>query len=503
MNFLEPAKFPSVEAFKTSYAQLDDKDKIAELHRQLQPHLLRRLKKDVLKQLPPKMEQMVRLEMSDEQRQLYKAILSKNYEALVGELLEGWGYGGMGGGRGLGGGGGLASEATEQLVAASGKLALLDRMMLKLKAAGHRVLIYSQFTKTLDVLEDWVVGRGWGYERIDGDVAGGERQRRVDAFNRNPVKKFVFLLSTRAGGLGINLATADTVIIYDSDWNPHNDLQALARAHRMGQKSSVMVFRLVTRGTIEERMLQRAKSKMVLEHLVVAKAAKASKLEQQALDDILRYGAKELFAEDEDLQQQQCQQLADEQQQAGGDQQQPGTSGAPAAADGSGQVANFDMVVDKEEPEQQPPAAEAAAAGEEPLPPAAGEGADHTGLGEYDPSASELNKTQEQFWQGLLGQQHQEQQQAAAEAAPQAAAEAARTQRRAAARARYTFFDSASSESGSEEEPSDVEEPEEEDAEAAAEAAAGGKRKRRRKKAEEEDDVNYEVEMEQASSGDG
>lgn len=91
---------------------------------------------------------------------------------------------------------------------------------------------------------------------LTGDVSGLERQKRVDSFNNQPDKKFVFLLSTRAGGLGINLATADTVIIYDSDWNPHNDLQALARAHRMGQKRSVMVFRLVTRGTIEERMLQ-------------------------------------------------------------------------------------------------------------------------------------------------------------------------------------------------------------------------------------------------------
>lgn len=89
-----------------------------------------------------------------------------------------------------------------------------------------------------------------------GDVSGTDRQKRVDSFNSQPERKFVFLLSTRAGGLGINLATADTVIIYDSDWNPHNDLQALARAHRLGQTSSVMVFRLVTRGTIEERMLQ-------------------------------------------------------------------------------------------------------------------------------------------------------------------------------------------------------------------------------------------------------
>jgi chromodomain-helicase-DNA-binding protein 4 len=89
-----------------------------------------------------------------------------------------------------------------------------------------------------------------------GDVAGAVRQARVDSFNAPDSRKTVFLLSTRAGGVGINLATADTVIIYDSDWNPHNDMQALARAHRMGQQRAVMVLRLVTRGSIEERMLQ-------------------------------------------------------------------------------------------------------------------------------------------------------------------------------------------------------------------------------------------------------
>ena len=95
----------------------------------------------------------------------------------------------------------------------------------------------------LDVLEDWLAARHWGYQRIDGTVASAERQARTDAFNQRPNSSFVFLLSTRAGGLGINLATADTVIIYDSDWNPHNDLQAQARAHRLGQQKPVMIYR--------------------------------------------------------------------------------------------------------------------------------------------------------------------------------------------------------------------------------------------------------------------
>lgn len=134
----------------------------------------------------------------------------------------------------------------QQLVQASGKLALLDSMLARMKDRGHRVLIYSQFTTLLDLLEDWLAARKWGYQRIDGSVAGAERQSRIDQFNKRPADNFVFLLSTRAGGLGINLASADTVIIYDSDWNPHNDLQAQARAHRLGQLKPVMIYRWTT-----------------------------------------------------------------------------------------------------------------------------------------------------------------------------------------------------------------------------------------------------------------
>lgn len=134
----------------------------------------------------------------------------------------------------------------QQLVQASGKLALMDSMLERMKERGHRVLIYSQFTTLLDLLEEWLTARQWGYQRIDGSVSGADRQSRIDQFNRRPADNFVFLLSTKAGGLGINLASADTVIIYDSDWNPHNDLQAQARAHRLGQLKPVMMYRLAT-----------------------------------------------------------------------------------------------------------------------------------------------------------------------------------------------------------------------------------------------------------------
>merc|ERR1719305_1233518 len=99
------------------------------------------------------------------------------------------------------------------------------------------------------------------------------RQEAIDRFNKPNGQYSVFLLSTKAGGLGINLATADTVIIFDSDWNPHNDIQAQARAHRLGQSKEVMIYRLVTRATVEERIVEVAKRKLVLEHLVVSKGA--------------------------------------------------------------------------------------------------------------------------------------------------------------------------------------------------------------------------------------
>ena len=112
---------------------------------------------------------------------------------------------------------------------------------------------------------------------------------------------FCFLLSTRAGGLGINLATADTVIIYDSDWNPHNDIQAFSRAHRIGQANRVLIYRFVTRNSVEERITQVAKRKMMLTHLVVRPGLgnKGAMMSKQELDDILKFGTEELFKEEE------------------------------------------------------------------------------------------------------------------------------------------------------------------------------------------------------------
>ncbi|NWQ85135.1 CHD3 protein, partial [Burhinus bistriatus] len=140
---------------------------------------------------------------------------------------------------------------------------------------------------------------GYKYERIDGGITGALRQEAIDRFNgRTP--QFCFLLSTRAGGLGINLATADTVVIFDSDWNPHNDIQAFSRAHRIGQANKVMIYRFVTRASVEERITQVAKRKMMLTHLVVRPGlgSKAGSMSKQELDDILKFGTEELFKDE-------------------------------------------------------------------------------------------------------------------------------------------------------------------------------------------------------------
>jgi chromodomain-helicase-DNA-binding protein 4 len=316
LNFLCREKFNDLTAFQGEFADISKEDQVKKLHDMLGPHMLRRLKADVLKSMPTKSEFIVRVELSPMQKKYYKFILTKNYEALNSK----------------GGGGNacsmlnvmmdlkkccnhpylfpsaqdeapLSAGGTYEFTAmtkAAGKLELLEKMLRCLKKQGHRVLIFSQMTKMLDILEDFLDGSGYKYERIDGGITGNLRQEAIDRFNAPGAPQFVFLLSTRAGGLGINLATADTVIIYDSDWNPHNDIQAFSRAHRIGQANKVMIYRFVTRNSVEERVTQVAKKKMMLTHLVVrpGMGGKGANLSKQELDDILRFGTEELFKEE-------------------------------------------------------------------------------------------------------------------------------------------------------------------------------------------------------------
>lgn len=313
MHFLDDGKFPSIEDFQKEFKDINQEEQVSRLHKILAPHLLRRVKKDVMKDLPPKKELILRVDLSSKQKEYYKAILTRNYQILarrggaqislinvVMELRKLCCHAYMLEGVEPTVEPADAIEGLRQLLEFSGKMHLLDKMMVKLKEQGHRVLIYSQFQHMLDLLEDYLTYKKWSYERIDGRISGAERQIRIDRFNAKNSTRFCFLLSTRAGGLGINLATADTVIIYDSDWNPHADLQAMARAHRLGQTNKVMIYRLITRGTIEERMMQLTKKKMILEHLVVGRLKAQQTVNQEELDDIIRYGSKELFTDDND-----------------------------------------------------------------------------------------------------------------------------------------------------------------------------------------------------------
>lgn len=174
------------------------------------------------------------------------------------------------------------SEVDESLVSASGKMLLLDRLVPHLLKKGHKILIFSQFKTQLSIIEEWATQlRSWPCCRIDGAMAQSDRQDQIKAFNTTKSHK-IFLLSTRAGGQGINLTAADTVILFDSDWNPQQDLQAQDRAHRIGQKKPVIVYRLATKGTVEQTLLEKADSKRRLERLVIQKGKFRSLLDTNA-----------------------------------------------------------------------------------------------------------------------------------------------------------------------------------------------------------------------------
>lgn len=175
-------------------------------------------------------------------------------------------------------------DPDESLVTESGKMVMLDRLVPYLFAAGHKVLIFSQFSKQLDILEEWATTlRGWAVCRIDGAVKSEDRNEQIDAFNTQTDHQ-LFLLSTRAGGLGINLTSADTVILFDSDWNPQQDLQAQDRAHRIGQTRPVIIYRLATKGTVEQTLLEKADGKRRLEKLVIQKDKFRSMLDKRPVN---------------------------------------------------------------------------------------------------------------------------------------------------------------------------------------------------------------------------
>ena len=188
----------------------------------------------------------------------------------------------------------------EELVAASGKLRVLDRLLVKLHRAKHRVVVFSQFAHMVDVLDDYCRLRGWPFCRLTGATNRVRRTVNVKAFNEPKSPLFLFLMTTRAGGLGINLQSADTCVLYDSDWNPQADVQAMARVHRLGQTKTVHIYRLCAGGTAEERVLQRSQKKLYLSHVVNRGEGDAEDEDQERLSatevlSMVKFGASAIF----------------------------------------------------------------------------------------------------------------------------------------------------------------------------------------------------------------
>ncbi|PVU97191.1 hypothetical protein BB561_000696 [Smittium simulii] len=336
LNFVLPHIFHSVKSFdewfNAPFAGTNGQDRIdlneeeqlliiKRLHKVLRPFLLRRLKKDVESDLPDKTEHIIRCRMSALQNRLYHQVRkfgtlfnddtantnskkksSKGVNSLNNTIMQ------------------LRKicnhpfvfESVEeainpsrtnnpQLYRTAGKFELLDRILPKLVTTGHKILIFFQMTQVMTIMEDWLNWRGIRSLRLDGSTSDDVRREHMNNFNKDPTIK-VFLLSTRAGGQGLNLQTADTVIIFDSDWNPHQDLQAQDRAHRIGQKNEVKILRLITRRSVEETILQRAQFKLDIDGKVIqaGKFDNKSTAEEreQFLRSLLQDG--ELREEDDD-----------------------------------------------------------------------------------------------------------------------------------------------------------------------------------------------------------
>jgi ATP-dependent helicase STH1/SNF2 len=298
LNFVLPTIFKSVKSFdewfNTPFANTGGQDKmelteeeqilvIRRLHKVLRPFLLRRLKKDVEKDLPDKTEKVIKCKFSSLQARLYKQMVTHN------KLVVSDGKGGKTGARGLSN---MIMQlrklcnhpfvfdevenqmnplntSNDLLWRTAGKFELLDRVLPKYKATGHRVLMFFQMTAIMDIMEDYLRYRNIKFMRLDGTTKSDDRSELLKQFNAPDSDYFMFLLSTRAGGLGLNLQTADTVIIYDSDWNPHQDLQAQDRAHRIGQKNEVRILRLISSNSVEEKILERAKFKLDMDGKVI------------------------------------------------------------------------------------------------------------------------------------------------------------------------------------------------------------------------------------------
>jgi SNF2 family DNA or RNA helicase len=257
LNFIEPFKFPDEVDFQRRFGNMASKEQVESLQKMISPFMLRRVKEDVAKDIPAKEETVIDVELTSIQKQYYRAIFEHNHaflsigatrqsapklsniqmelrkvcnhpflidnvehretERKFNELIEN---------------GQFKDKTPEQqqhmlnehgYIMTSGKMVLLDKLLPKLRREGHKVLIFSQMVRMLDLIAEYCEFRDFKYERLDGRIRGAERQKAIDRFEREP-DSFLFMLSTRAGGVGINLTAADICIIFDSDWNPQNDI---------------------------------------------------------------------------------------------------------------------------------------------------------------------------------------------------------------------------------------------------------------------------------------
>ncbi|KAL1273965.1 hypothetical protein QQF64_026779 [Cirrhinus molitorella] len=312
LNFLLPDVFNSASDFDSWFDTnncLGDQKLVERLHAVLRPFLLRRIKAEVEKSLPPKKEVKIYLGLSKMQREWYTRILMKDIDILnsagkmdkmrllniLMQLRKCCNHPYLFDGAEPG----PPYTTDTHLATNSGKMVVLDKLLPKVQEQGSRVLIFSQMTRMLDILEDYCMWRGFEYCRLDGNTPHEAREQAIETFNAPNSSKFIFMLSTRAGGLGINLATADVVILYDSDWNPQVDLQAMDRAHRIGQRKPVKVFRLITDNTVEERIVERAEMKLRLDSIVIQQGRlidQQNKLGKDEMLQMIRHGATHVFA---------------------------------------------------------------------------------------------------------------------------------------------------------------------------------------------------------------
>jgi len=291
LNLLNPTRFNDVDEFLDKFG--DERgmtvEQVKAFQKELKPILLRRMKEDV-ETLPEKEEVIIWVELTAEQRVYYKAI----YEGQIATLMAGAAPKNLPNMRNLAmelrkvcchpylcngleddinmrrTNADIAIDDRDMIVASSGKMLLLSKLLPKLRREGRKLLIFSQFKIMLDVLEDWIKMEGWPCERIDGSTSSRDRQTAIDRFSKDDTDAFVFLLSTKAGGQGITLTAADTAIIFDSDFNPQNDLQAMARCHRIGQDKEVTIYRLLAKNTYEESVFKISSKKCGLEEAILS-----------------------------------------------------------------------------------------------------------------------------------------------------------------------------------------------------------------------------------------